>query len=30
MVDMIVSRREMKPRLAQLLRIMTRQPAPVV
>jgi acetyl-CoA carboxylase carboxyl transferase subunit beta len=29
MVDMIVSRREMKPRLAQLLRIMTRQPAAV-
>jgi len=28
MVDMIVSRREMKPRLAQILRIMTRQPAP--
>jgi acetyl-CoA carboxylase carboxyl transferase subunit beta len=29
MVDMIVARREMKQRLGQLLRIMTRQPAPV-
>jgi len=29
MVDMIVPRREMKTRLAQILRIMTRQPAPV-
>ena len=28
MVDMIVARREMKQRLGQLLRIMTRQPAP--
>jgi acetyl-CoA carboxylase carboxyl transferase subunit beta len=28
MVDMIVARREMKPRLAQLLRILTRQAAP--
>ena len=28
MVDMIVSRHEMKARLAELLRIMTRQPAP--
>ena len=28
MVDMIVSRREMKQRLAQLLRILTRQAAP--
>jgi acetyl-CoA carboxylase carboxyl transferase subunit beta len=28
MVDMIVPRREMKQRLGQLLRIMTRQPAP--
>jgi len=26
MVDMIVARNEMKPRLAQILRIMTRQP----
>jgi acetyl-CoA carboxylase carboxyl transferase subunit beta len=28
MVDMIVSRREMKQRLAQILRILTRQAAP--
>jgi acetyl-CoA carboxylase beta subunit len=28
MVDMIVSRRELKPRLAQILRIMTKQSAP--
>jgi acetyl-CoA carboxylase carboxyl transferase subunit beta len=28
MVDMIVARREMKQRLAQILRILTRQPAP--
>jgi acetyl-CoA carboxylase carboxyl transferase subunit beta len=28
MVDMIVSRRDMKARLAQILRILTRQPAP--
>ncbi|MCM2265553.1 MAG: acetyl-CoA carboxylase, carboxyltransferase subunit beta [Desulfuromonadales bacterium] len=28
MVDMIVSRREMKQRLAQILNILTRQPAP--
>jgi len=28
MVDMIVSRREMKKRLAQILRILTRQPVP--
>ncbi len=27
MVDMIVARREMKQRLAQILRILTRQPA---
>jgi len=28
MVDMIVARREMKQRLAQILRVLTRQPAP--